>query len=250
MNAGPDGQTPRDREADVSIIEAVRRRQAAQERQPRLWYPERLRPSDDLILAHDPGHPRSEAIRALRTKLLLARDNSPQAGTFVVLSPCHREGRSRLCAELAIAFAQLGRATLLVDADLRCPRQQGLFGAPNQWGLAQALGQGEPPRLYGIHGVPDLALLTSGEPPMNPLELLSGDRFEQLVRVWQQDYEFILIDTPPVTRFSDGLAIASVARRALVVCRTRSTSFKDLKEMTRHLAAAPTYVVGAVLNRF
>jgi receptor protein-tyrosine kinase len=250
-NTGPDGKSPRDRDGELSIIEAVRRRQqAAQETRQKVAYPEHLRPCPDLILAHDPRHQRSEAIRALRTKLLLARDDSQQAGTFVVLSPTSGEGRSQLCAELAIAFAQLGRATLLVDADLRCPRQHALFGAHNQWGLAQALCEGEPPRLHGIQGVPDLALLTSGGTPTNPLELLSGDRFEHLVGVWQHDYEFIVIDTPPVTRYSDGLAIASVARRAIIVCRARSTSFKNLKEMTRHLAAAPTYVVGAVINRF
>jgi protein-tyrosine kinase len=250
MSAGSDNQGSRERDSELSVIEAVRRPLQPHDRRPLVGYPEHLRPCADLVVAHDPRHQCGEAIRALRTKLLLTRDNTQQAGTFVVLSACSGEGRSHLCAQLAIAFAQLGRATLLVDADLRSPRQHALFGAHNHWGVAQALCQGEPPRLRGIQGVPDLALLTSGGTPANPLELLSGGRFEELVNVWQRDYEFILIDTPPVTRYSDALAIASVARRALVVCRARSTSFKDLKEMTRHLAAAPTHVVGAVINRF
>jgi protein-tyrosine kinase len=250
MSAGADNQSG-ERDSERSLVEAVRRPlPPPQDRRPVVGYAEHLRPCADLVVAHDPRHQCGEAIRALRTKLLLTRDNTQQTGTFVVLSPCPGEGRSQLCAELAIAFAQLGRATLLVDADLRCPRQHALFGAHNHWGVTQALCQREPPRLRGIQGVPDLALLTSGGTPENPLELLSGDRFEALVNLWQRDYEFILIDTPPATRYSDALAIASVARRALVVCRARTTSFKDLKEMTRHLASAPTHVVGAVINRF
>ncbi len=244
MNAEPDSPMPRDPDSELRIVEAVTRRP------PLLWHPDPLTPCADLILARDPQHPRSEAIRALRTRLLLARDSARHAGTIVLLSPRPAEGRSQLCAELAISFAQLGRATLLVDADLRHPRQHALFSGPNLSGLAQTLRHGEPPRMHGVHGIPEMAILTSGGMPPNPLELLSGDRFEQLVMTWQRDYDFVVIDTPPVTRYSDGLAIASAARRALIVTRAPATSFADLKEMTRHLAAAPMHVVGAVINKF
>jgi protein-tyrosine kinase len=248
MNVEPDGLAPAAADSELSIIETVRKRQM-QDRQ-RVWHPDKVRPSSDLLVACDSRHARIEAIRALRTKLLLARDRSTQSGTITVLSACSAEGRSQLCAELAISFAQLGRQTLLVDADLRSPRQHLLFGAHNQWGLAQTLCQGEPPRVYGVQGIPHLALLTSGAATMNPLELLSGDRFEHLIGAWQHEYEFVVIDTPPVTQYADGLAIASVARRVLIVCRSPVTSFKDVKEMTRHLAAAPTQVIGAVINQF
>src|SRR5215469_4355697 len=229
MSLEPDSQAPREPDSELSIIEAVRKRQM---QQTRVWHTDHLRPSSELVLAHDAQHPRSEAIRALRTKLLLARDRSRESGTIAVLSPCSGEGRSQLCAELGIAFAQLGRHTLLVDADLRSPRQHVLFGAENQWGLAQTLCQGEPLRLHAVQGLEHLSLLTSGGAPLNPLELLSGDRFDNLMGAWQRDYEFVVIDTPPVTQYSDGLAIASVARRALIVCRAPVTSFRDLREMT------------------
>jgi receptor protein-tyrosine kinase len=205
---------------------------------------------DCLILAQDPQHPRSEVVRALRTRLLLTRDNSAQSGTFVVLSARPGEGRSILCAELAVAFAQLERRTLIVDADLRHPWQHALFSGPNLVGLAQALHRDEVPRIHGIEGIPHLALLTSGGTPPNPLELLSSDRLERLIRAWQREYEFIVIDTPPIGLYSDGLAIASAAGRALIATRAHATSFADLKELTRQLAVAPLRILGAVINRF
>jgi capsular exopolysaccharide synthesis family protein len=234
---------------EPSLIEAVLRRQP-RARRSTLWHTDAAKPGVELILAHDLGHPRSEAIRALRTKLLVTQEQWRRTHPIAVLSPSPAEGRSQLCAELAIAFAQLRRATLLVDADLRHPRQHVLFGADNRRGVAQALGECEPPTLFAVEGLPDLALLTSGGVPANPLELLSRDHFERLMKVWQREYEFVLIDTPPMSLYSDGLAVASLARRALVVSRAPRTSFRDLKEMMRQLAAAPTAILGAVINRF
>jgi len=247
MSVEPESQTPREPDGELSIIEAVRKRQI---QQARAWQADQVCPSKALALAYDSRHRRGEAIRALRTKLLLVRDRTRESGALAVLSPCSGEGRSHLCAELAIAFAQLGSRTLLVDADLRWPRQHLLFATHNQWGLVQTLCHSEPPRVHGVQGLEHLSVLTAGAAPPNPLELLSGERFQQLVRSWQHDYEFVIFDTPPVTQYSDGLAIASAARRALIVCRAPVTSFKDLKEMTRQLAAAPTHVVGAVINQF
>jgi protein-tyrosine kinase len=231
------------------VIEAVLRRHA-RDRKPKVWHTDHVKPGVELLIAHAPDDPRSERIRALRTKLLLGRQGTRPANVIALLSPGPGEGRSLLSAELAIAFAQSGRHTLLVDADLRHPRQHLLFEADNEWGLAQALAHAEPPRLYGVEGLPEMALLTSGEVPTNPLELLSGDHFERMVRDWQREYEFVVIDTPPVTRYSDGLAVATRARRVLVLSRARVTPFKDLKEMSRHLAATEASVLGAVINNF
>jgi Mrp family chromosome partitioning ATPase len=71
-----------------------------------------------------------------------------------------------------------------------------------------------------------------------------------MVRDWQREYEFVVIDTPPATRYSDGLAVATRARRVLILSRARVTPFKDLKEMSRHLASTEANVLGAVINNF
>ena len=209
-----------------------------------------VRPSSQITLIHDPDSPRSERIRALRTELMLLVEDVRRGNICALLSPGPAEGRSQLCAELAIAFAQLGRRTLLVDADLRHPRQHVLFSANNQCGLAQALALGETPYLYSVQGVPELSLLTAGVIPPNPLELVSNRRFERMMDDWRRTYDFVLIDTPPVSQYADALAIATAARRVLVVSRTESTSFSGMKDLLRRLAPTQARILGAVLNKF
>lgn len=229
------------------LIEEMLRR-TARKRDVILWEHDQLEPSRELILPHQPDHPYSEAMRSLRTELLLRCKGS--RGIITVLSPCAGDGRSRLAAELAIAFAQLERRTLLVDADLRKPSLHHLFGTENDMGLAQALTTGGPHHFHGIDRLPEMALITSGEVPQNPLELLSGRGFERAMREWRRNFEFVILDTPPVTRFSDAVAIAAVTGNVLVLGRAEATRFKDLQEVGRNLSAAHSRILGAVINRF
>src|ERR1017187_5083957 len=232
-----------------SLIEiAIRRAQGGNN--VALRHGDVVRPSRQLTLIPDPDSPRSETIRALRTELMLLIEDVRRGNICALLSPGPAEGRSQLCAELAIAFAQLGRRTLLVDADLRHPRQHILFSADNQWGLAQALALGETPFLYGVEGLPEMALLTSGTLPPNPLELVSHRRFERLLTEMRRQYDFVVIDTPAVSPYADALQIASVAQRVLVVSRTDTTSFQSMKDMLRRLAVTESKILGAVISKF
>ncbi|MBL6749323.1 MAG: CpsD/CapB family tyrosine-protein kinase [Nevskia sp.] len=210
----------------------------------------KAKPDPRLVLAHDPYGPRGERFRALRTELLLRRPSPCQADTIAVLSPCAGEGRSQLAAELAIAFAQLGRPTLLVDADLRHARQQALFGTDGPIGLTDALASGATPYLHPVEGVPHLALLAAGSALPNPQELLSDERFEKLIEEWRQQYAYIVFDTPPVSAYSDGLAVARLAGRVLAVNRAAHTPYVRAREMLRRLSATQAVIVGAVINHF
>ena len=207
-------------------------------------------PSEKLILAHAPYHPRSEQIRTLRTELLLRHESVDSANIIAVVSPCAAEGRSQLAAELAIAFAQLGRPTLLVDADLRHPQQHVLFNADNTRGLSQALARDQQPHFQSVAKLPALSLLTAGPLPTNPLELLSDRRFETLVRDWEQAFQFVVVDTPPVGQYADGLAVATIIGRVLSLSRAKRTPYKDTRDMMRRLAATRSRVLGAVINHF
>lgn len=207
-------------------------------------------PIDRLVLAHWPYHPRSEQIRMLRTELLLRHEASDSANITAVLSPCAAEGRSQLAAELAIAFAQLGRPTLLVDADLRHPQQHVLFNVDNTRGLAHALAREEVPRYQTVKGLPSLFLLTAGAPPANPLELLSDRCFESLVGDWRQHFQFVVLDTPPVSRYADGLAVATIVGRVLSLSRARRTPYRETRDMMRRLGATQSRILGAVINHF
>ncbi len=210
---------------------------------------ETVKPGPQLTLAYDPFSVRSEAIRSLRTELLL-RNEPGRTNIVCLVSPSPHEGRSQLAAELAIAFAQLGRRTLLVDGDLRKPSQHLLFSAGNERGLGEALVRSEKPYQYNVEGLPQMSLITAGSVPPNPLELISGGRFSRLLNDWRNANEFIVIDTPPVNLYADALAIATLTERALIVTRAEHTLFKDMRELVRRLASTRALILGATINRF
>lgn len=203
-----------------------------------------------LRIAHDPFDPQSERIRALRTELLLRRQRDRGAQMIALLSPCHHEGRSHLAAELAIAFAQLGRPSLLVDADLRHPTQQDLFNLPDMPGLYQALTTGEPVTPARVRDFPDLAVLPAGHGATNPLELLSHSRFGVLVDVWRDEYDFVIFDTSPVGRYSDALAVASMVGDVLTLSHAQHTPYRQARDLLRRLTVTESRIVGAVMTHF
>lgn len=233
----------------LGIVEEMLRRQSRR-REVALWTGTPLVPGPDLVLAHDPDSPRSEALRSLRTELLIRTKGRPRSGVIALSSPSSGEGRSQLAAELAIAFAQLGRRTLLVDADLRRPRQHELFGAENTTGLCQVLAQGAEPWLHGIADLPHMALLTSGGTPRNPVELLSGRRFEQMLTDWARSFEFLILDTPPAAEFSDALAVATVAGNVILLGRGHVTRLNSMNRLCQSLNTTQANIVGAVINNF
>lgn len=211
--------------------------------------PIHVKPSKDLLLPYD--HPHCERVRALRTELQLVLGNKGrQAHVVALLSPSPGEGRSQLAAELAIAFSQLGQRTLLIEADLRRPRQHLNFIGENGPGLAQCLMHGGAPELRRVDGLPHLSLLLSGPVPPNPLELLSNGRFDRLLSDWRRVFDMMIIDTPAVTKFADGLAIASFAEQVLLLSRANTTRHKDMKDTLRRLVSTNARILGAVINKF
>ena len=211
---------------------------------------EPVSPGAQLSYALDPYDLRSERLRALRTELMLLTESTRHANIVPILSPGPGEGRSQLAAELAISFAQLGRRTLLIDADMRKPRQHILFDAANQYGLSRSISLAERPFFQPVTGLPAMHLLTAGPVPLNPLELLSDGRFEKLLSDWRKTYEFIVIDTPPVCQYADGLAVATLASRFLLVSRAQHTQYKSTRETLRRLENTQAKILGAVLNNF
>lgn len=228
---------------DVAAVRAVEHRLVVVHRK-------RVKPDNCLTLIRDPFDPHSETVRSLRTELLLRRDAPGQADVIVVMSPCAGEGRSHLAAELAIAFSQLGQQTLLVDADLRHPRQHILFGTDNKEGLSDAIALDVTPYFYPVEGLPHLSLLTSGPTPSNPLELLCDSRFERMIEDWRRSFAYVIFDTAPVEKYSDALAVATLVGRVLALCRAQHTPYAETRNMLRRLAATQSRILGAVVNHF
>jgi receptor protein-tyrosine kinase len=231
------------------LIESAIRRVSSDKRLV-VRHGELVTPSRSLILAHDADNPRSEKLRALRTELLLLNDGTRGANMVAIVSPGSGEGRSQLAAELAIAFAQLGRRTLLVDADLRNPAQHRLFGATNDHGLTRVISNFEKPIYRPVQGMQQMHVLTAGPAAPNPLELLSDGRFEKLLTDWRNGYEFLVLDTPPLSKCADGIAVATLAGRVLLLSRAQHTSFTDTRDMLRRLATTQSRILGAVVNHF
>ncbi|MEY4377164.1 MAG: hypothetical protein RJB26_1714 [Pseudomonadota bacterium] len=203
-----------------------------------------LMPANQVDLA------RSESLQAIRTELLLRRETAQRADVVAIVSAGAGEGRSTLAAELAIAFANAGHSTLLVDGDLRRPSQHELFDLPNQQGLAQLLLRGGHPLLHTPSGLSDLAVLTAGERPARPLDLLSNPAFAAALSAWRDEFHVVVIDTPPLAQWPDAAAIANVAGRALLATRSGHTRYSDLRTALRRLSPTRSRVMGAVINHF
>jgi protein-tyrosine kinase len=208
--------------------------------------------SKELIAAWDPFHPVSEEMRAVRTQLLIRWFN-PGAGrrTLAITSPCAREGRSFIAANLAVVFSQLGHRTLLIDADFRAPRQQAIFNISDRFGLSSALsGRSDLSAAAPVAGLTGLAVMPAGPLPPNPLELLSRGTFAALLAKAQGEYDVILIDTPPVIEYSDAQAITFRAGDALLVSRKDATRLADTERAMRDLSDASARVVGSLMNAY
>ena len=246
--ATPGGDAGND---DGGIVERAIRRMSDR-RDVVVWEGEPVEPGAALAYAHDAGSIRSEKLRSLRTELLMRLGTHQGAATFTILGCREGEGRSQLCAELALAFAQLAGRTLLVDANLRKPRLDQLFkGARSEIGLAEVLmGKTHTMPLHRVIGSQHLALLTAGTPPANPVDLLSGNQFDRLVKDWSRTYDYVLIDTPPTALCSDGIVIANAARNVVLVAHKNKTSYSDVSELRRRVDATQARIMGAILNDF
>jgi protein-tyrosine kinase len=233
-----------------SIIEAALRKVSAG-RALVLRQGTEVEPGEQLAPVLDPANPRGEQLRSLRTQLMLLCESTRTAIMLAIVSPGSGEGRSQLAAELALSFAQLGKRTLLVDADLRRPRLRSLFGCTEEVGLAEAIAHDTTPYFHPVRSLPQMQFLAAGRSERtNPLELFSDNRFARMMEDWRRVYTFVVIDTPALAEYSDAVPVATLAGRVLVVSRAKQTPYKGMKEMLRRLAVTQSRVMGAVVNHF
>jgi len=203
--------------------------------------------SKDLIAAYDPFCPQVESLRALRGQLMLrwfGRNKS-----LAVVSADATDTASRLIANLAIVFSQLGERTLLIDANLRSPKISELFKLGNRMGLADVLA--ERVGLSAINRIPSfvgLSVLPAGTQAPNPAELLARQNMADLIQVLSAEFDVILIDTPPARQASDFQAVAARAGGALYVARKHQTQLSIAADIKTMVTMAGAEVVGAVLT--
>lgn len=206
--------------------------------------------SDELVAAYQPFSPRVEELRAIRSQLMLRWfDKTEQRQVLTVVGTERSEGRSHLAANLAVVFSQLGERTLLIDADMRCPRQHELFLLQNKVGLSTVLsGRSRDEAIIRITDLAGLYVLPAGPVPPNPLELLSRLNFDEFLIHVRATFDVVIIDTPALSTGEDAAMIAVRTGAALAVARTARTRVNAFNDMVQGLMNAGVAVVGSVLN--
>ena len=211
---------------------------------------ERIDP--EVIAAFRPFDPRVEAFRALRAQVVLRWLSVGTGGrAFAVIGPGRGDGRSYLAANLAVVFAQLGTRTVLIDADMRNPRQHKIFKVSNQSGLSQILaGRGEPESIQHVPPFRELSVIPAGSLPPNPQELLVRPQFEDLLDELANEYRVIIVDTPAGVNGADVQFVVRSTRAALMVIRKNHTRVRRATRFAQDLGPTGVSVLGTVLNRY
>ena len=201
-----------------------------------------------LIAAHQPFGVQAEALRALRTQLMLRWFND-RSKVLAVVSPRSGAGSSILAANLAVVFAQLGERTLLIDANLRHPSQHELFGLKPQVGLAGVLaGRGQFKEASElIAPFANLSVIGAGPKVPNPQELLGRTTFSYVMETAPAAFDVVIVDTPPVLDYADAQLIAARAGGCLIVTRRHKTSVVDVKQAESQLAQTGAILLGTVI---
>lgn len=234
------------------ITEADLRHALAKQYEYSYLMPDHAGVSKELIAAYEPFSKTVEELRALRTQLLLRWFN-PEAGRkmLAVVSPGAGEGRSYLAASLAIVLSQVGERTLLIDADLRAPRQHTLFGLGDGNGLSSILsGRGDKPPIAEISALPGLSVLPAGVVPPNPQELLRRPAFASLLDEARERFDVVLIDTPAGVPFADAQVVAAQSGGAVMLAHKHYTRVSDMRALAAACGSAGVNIVGTVISEF
>lgn len=204
----------------------------------------------ELVAAYTPFSKVVEQLRALRSQLMLRWfDAEAQRKALAIVSPGSGDGRSFLAANLAIVFSQLGERTLLIDADLRKPRQHELFKLGNDVGLSSMLaGRAGVGAVKPISSLLSLSVLPAGPTPPNPQELLGRSTFSELLQSLSSGFDIVIIDTPSGTEYADAQTVAVRAGAALLLARENRSLVPELARLMRSLQQAGATIVGSVIN--
>src|SRR6266542_593762 len=205
-----------------------------------------------LLLDLDKRSPLAEAYRRLRTSVLLSSPgHAPK--TLVITSCVPSEGKSTTAINLAVSLAQTGARVLVIDADMRRPTVHSSFGIENRGGLSNILSHemssAETLALVQKEKVSGLYLLTSGPIPPNPAELVGSEQMRKLLIELGSTFDHIVIDTPPIASFTDGVLLSAIADGVILVIHANECSRKVIQRSQQALQEVRARVLGVVLNR-
>jgi capsular exopolysaccharide synthesis family protein len=203
-----------------------------------------------LITYEDPKSPISESYRSLRTSISYASSVDKNVKSLLISSSQPGEGKSTTAANLAIAFAQLRKKTLLVDADLRKPVQHNVFSQPREPGLSEFL-IGDITDIDSIvHStkVDNLYIITAGGLPPNPSELLGSDAMSKLVDQLEKEYDMVLFDSPPIVAVTDASMVSGELDAIALVVKAGQTERSAVDRALDMINNVKAPLIGAILN--
>jgi capsular exopolysaccharide synthesis family protein len=201
-----------------------------------------------LCACHRPKSVEAEAYRAVRTALYFSTHGAGHS-VFQVTSPDKGDGKSTLVTNLAVCMAQSGKKTIVIDADLRRPRLHRMFAQVAPCGLADVIAGRVAWRDAVRAGpVPNLFILPCGPVPSNPAELLTSPAFQALLDEVRAEYDFVLVDTPPLLAVTDPCVVAPRVDGVILTLRLSKKSGPQAERAREILSSLGVNVVGVVVN--
>jgi tyrosine-protein kinase Etk/Wzc len=206
-------------------------------------------PDNNILIAQSaPRSLASEAFRALRTGLHFSAISKDKK-TMVFTSTFPREGKSTISSNTAIVMAQTGARVLVVDCDLRRSSQHEKFGCSKTPGLSEVLTRDVTlEQAINKTAIPGLDLLCAGTAPPNPSELLSSEEMRQLLLSQRENYDYIIIDAPPVLAVTDAPVLTTVSDIVVLVMEAGRVPVKAAENMREILAGLNAHIAGIVFN--
>ncbi len=191
----------------------------------------------------------AEAYRILRTNMGFTELDRP-CRTILMTSPNPTEGKSTTAANLAVVMAQAGHRVLLIDCDLRKPVQHRFFNLSNQYGLTNCLRE-KTIIPQAIHKTEEenLFVMPSGPVPPNPSEVLSARHTQGFWNTLKEQYDYIIIDAPPVLVVTDATILATQLDGVLLVVNSGETRIDHAREAKEQLTKGNAHIIGVVLNQ-
>ncbi|KYG59286.1 CpsD/CapB family tyrosine-protein kinase [Planococcus maritimus] len=203
-----------------------------------------------LVARIKPNSVISEQYRTIRTTINFSLPGN-EMKTLLFTSASKEEGKSTTSANMAIVFAESGKKVLLVDADMRKPTLHHTFHLNNHMGLSNLLiGKGELEQSVRDSGIQGLELLTSGQIPHNPAELLDSPMLDRLIEKMKERYDLIIFDSPPILSVSDSKIMANKCDGTVLVVNTGKTEKQSAIKARDSLTTSKAYIVGVVMNNY
>jgi succinoglycan biosynthesis transport protein ExoP len=201
-----------------------------------------------LISYLEPQSEIAEAYRALRTSILLSSPSHPPR-SILVTSSVPQDGKTMTCINIAIVLAQQGKRILLVDADMRRPHIHRAFGLNGQMGLSNILtGSLNVNDAIQATVQPNLFVIPAGPIPPHPAELLSSPLMQDLLRKWRDDYDHVIVDSPPVISVTDPVLLSVQTDAVLLIIRSGQTTTAHVRRARNLLQSVNAGLLGVVVN--